>query len=124
MSDADKIRHYVERLMRAPGDGAFLVIAISGSDDFLQLTADAEGAQIDFPLITDRQRSLEPKIRLAAEGAGLPLVESESGGGDRFLDVNVEGSAAEVARICRVLLREVLGAGDDAELEFESDGLA
>ena len=120
----DEIEQYVDRLMCATDDGAFLVISVPGADDFLQLTGDARGAQIDFPLITDRQRSLERKIWLAAERGGLRIVESKSGGGDRFLDINVEGTAADVARVCRALLYEVFGASEGAELEFEGDGLA
>jgi hypothetical protein len=51
-------------------------------------------------------------------------VESEGSGGERFLDINVEGTTAGVARACRVLLRDVFGVGEGAELEFEGDGLA
>lgn len=43
----DQIQYYVDRLMRAPDEVSFLVITISGSEDFLQLTTDAGGAQID-----------------------------------------------------------------------------
>jgi hypothetical protein len=120
----DEIEHYIDRLMSANDDGAFLIISVAGAVDFLQLTGDARGAQIDFPLITDRQRSLEQRIRLAAERVGLPVVENRGGGSDRFLDINVEGTAAEVARVCRALLYDVFGASEGAELEFEGDGLA
>jgi hypothetical protein len=35
----------------------------------------------------------------------------------------LEKDAGRVTRVCRTFLRDVFGAGDDARLEFESDGL-
>ena len=116
----DEIQTYVADLLSATESDAFLVISIAGSDDFLQLTADAHGAQIDFPLVTDRQQTTEWKIRQTAEAARLPVVENKGSGGERFLDINVDGSAAEVARVCRLLLRDVFGAGEETELEFQN----
>lgn len=120
MSDTDELPYYVERMMRDRfRDGAFLIITVSGSDDFLQLIGDDEGVRMDFPLITDRQISLESKIRLAAEMVGREVMENEGEGGERFLDIDVMAEVAEVARVCRVMLREVFGAGEGARLEFE-----
>jgi hypothetical protein len=120
----NELQDHIDRLMRAPSDGAFLIISVSGTDDFLQLTGDTDGVQIDFPLITSRQLSLEAKIRLAAEAEGLAVVENKGSSGERFLDIDIEGHAVEMARVCRVLLRNVFGARDDARLEFEGDGLS
>jgi hypothetical protein len=119
----DELRNYVERLMRAPEDGAFLIVTVAGSEDFLQLLAGVEDVQIDFPLITDRQRGVESRIRAAAEGEGLTVEEVEGSDGAHFLDMYLEKDAGRVTRVCRTFLRDVFGAGDDARLEFESDGL-
>lgn len=122
--DTTELHNHVDRLMRAPGDGAFLIISVSGTDDFLQLTGDPQGVQIDFPLITKRQLSLESKIRLTAEAEGLVVVENKGSDGSRFLDIDIEADVAGVTRVCRMLLREVFGAGEAARLKFEGDGLA
>jgi hypothetical protein len=122
--DTTELHDHVDRLMRAPSDGAFLIISVYGTTDFLQLSGDPQGVQIDFPLITDRQLSLESKIRSAAEAEGLVVVENKGSDGSRFLDIDIEEDAAGVTRVCRVLLRDVFGAGETAQLEFEGDGLA
>ena len=33
MSETDELRYYVGRLMRAPEDGAFLIVTVAGSED-------------------------------------------------------------------------------------------
>jgi hypothetical protein len=123
MSNADELREYVGRLMRAPEDGAFLIVTVAGSEDFLQMVTGVEDVQIDFPLITDRQRGFESKIRATAEGEGLTVEEVEGSDGAHFLDMYLEKDAGRVTHVCRTFLRDVFGAGDDARLEFESDGL-
>ncbi len=123
MSDADELRDYVERLMHAPEEGAFLIVSIAGSEDFVQMIAGGEDVQIDFPLVTDRQRGFESKIRAVASNEGQAIEENEGDDGARFLDMYVEKDAGRVTRVCRSFLRDVFGAGEDARLEFESDGL-
>ena len=123
MSDAGELRDYVERLLSAPGDGAFLIVTVAGTEDFLQMLVCGEELQIDFPLVTARQRALEPKIRAVAGGEGLAVEEVSGSNGAHFLDMYLEKDARRVARVCRTFLREVFGAGEDAPLEFKGDGL-
>ena len=124
MNDADELRDYVGRLMGAPEEGAFLIVTVAGTDDFVQMIAGADDVQIDFPLITERQRGSEPQIRATAEREGLTIEENEGDDGARFLDMYLEKDAGRLERVCRSFLREVFWAGEDARLEFESDGLA
>ena len=123
MSNVDELRDYVERLMRAPEDGAFLIVSVTGSEDFVQMIAGGEDLQIDFPLITDRQRGFESKIRAVASSEGVAVEENEGDDGAHFLDMYTEKDTEHVTRVCRSFLRDVFGAGEDARLEFESDGL-
>jgi hypothetical protein len=114
---------YVDRLMRANDACAFLTINIT-PDDFMQLTGDASGVQIDFPLITARQRGFETKIRHVASGAHLEVIENSGSDGSRFLDMNVNGASDKVAAICSKILRGVFGVSGDVALTFQHDGLA
>lgn len=123
MDETDELRDYVERLMRSTWDGAFLVVTVEGSEDFVQMTAGEEGVQIDFPLVTARQRGFESKIRATAEGEGLAVEENVGSDGARFLDMYLAKDADAVARACRAFLREVFGAREDTRLEFDGDGL-
>ncbi|HEU5239255.1 MAG TPA: hypothetical protein VFU37_19145 [Pyrinomonadaceae bacterium] len=109
--------------MRANNLYALLVIQI-GPDDFMQLTADASGVQIDFPLITPRQRAFEAKIREVASGEKLEVVENSGSDGSRFLDMNVNGESGKVAAVCSRVLRQVFSVSGDIELIFQHVGLA
>jgi hypothetical protein len=123
MSDTDELRDYVERLTSTAGDGTFLIVTVAGTEDFLQMLVCAEKLQIDFPLVTARQRALESKVRAAASGEGLLVEEVVGSNGAHFLDVYLEKDAGRVTRVCRTFLREVFGAREDAPLEFNWDGL-
>jgi hypothetical protein len=109
--------------MRAPNPGAFLIINIT-PDDFMQLTGDASGVQIDFPLITARQRSFETKIKEVALRANLEVIDNSGSDGSCFLDLNVNGSSDKVAATCSEILRGVFGVSGDVLLTFQHDGLA
>ena len=99
----------------------FLIVHAADTKDFLQLTASPDGAQIDFPLITERQRSLEPKILQVAAELRLDFHETRGSNGGRFLDCDFVGSSREVADTCRKLLIHVYGISDTTPLTFETD---
>ena len=123
MSEADRLLQHVERLVRSNVYGAFLIVSVAGTEDFLQMSAGPGAVQLDLPLITPRQAALEPEIRAVAAGEGLSVYESEGTDGARFLDMDLEKDSARVAAVCRAFLRGVFGAGEGARLEFEGDGL-
>ncbi len=118
------IAPYVDRLMRSKDAYAFLIITIAHSDDFMQLTGAERGVQIDFPLVTPRQRGFEDKVREVASRKGLEVVENLGSDGTRFLDMNVNGESREVAAVCSKVLREVFSVAGVADLLFEHAGLS
>jgi hypothetical protein len=107
----------ISHLMRS-GRQTFLIVRIAGTKDFLQLTATPESAQIDFPLVTQRQRELEPRIREAASELRLDFRETRGSDGSRFLDCDLRATPAEIARVSRQLLFRVFGMSEDARLAF------
>jgi hypothetical protein len=110
--------------MRSEDPHAFVIVNVAHSEDFLQLSGDRNSVQVDFPLITPRQRSLEGTIRDVAEHEGLDVVETSGSDGSRFLDVNVNGDYRAVAAICSKILRGVYSLSGHVELKFEHVGLA
>ena len=112
----------ISHLMHS-GRQTFLIVRIAGTKDFLQLTATPDSAQIDFPLVTDRQRELEPRIREAAAALGLDFRETRGSDGSRFLDCDLTRTPTEIARACRQLLMRVFGVSGDARLAYESDAV-
>jgi len=115
---------YIDRLMRSKDEDAFLTIQVAQSEDFLQLTGDNNGVQLDFPMITSRQRGYEKKIRSAAASANLVVVENHGSDGALFLDIDLEGPSQMIAAVCSRMLREIFSVGDDTGLIFQHVGLA
>ena len=124
MDNISQLESYIERLIRgSASDTAFLIITVSGTEDFVRLIAEGEGVELDFPLITGRQMSFEWKVRAIAECEGCSLVENRGDDGARFLDVELPADAAEVSRIVEVFMSELFGVGPHTELHFEGDCL-
>lgn len=111
-------------LIMHSADQKFLIIQVAGTEDFLQLTAAAQRAQISFPLITDRQRALEESLRKAAGELRLSLREAPGNDGSRFLDCDLSGTSQEVADACHGLLTRLFGVTDNTPLTFYTERLA
>ena len=109
----------IAHLMSRPG--AFLIVQVAGTEDFLQLTATPDSAEIGFPLITERQQGLEPHIRQTAADMQLEVRETRGTDGSRFLDCHIRGMPAEISSVCRQLLQRVFGARDHATLTYETN---
>ena len=120
MNDLDSA---VTGLLASPADDAFLIVAISGSPDFVQVAGyRGSGALLDFPQITDRQKQLRPKIEEVCEKLGLIMNVTRSPDGSEFLDADLPSNAEEVAGILKRILAEVYDASESSELEFEANG--
>lgn len=122
----DSSEHFedlVRRLMHSTSDDSFLVVGVENSEDFLQMTASPFGIQLDFPLITDRQKSLESRIRESAGRQGLTIQETQGTDGNSFLDIDINGEPGHVAAVCRRFMAEIYGA-TGARFRYEHDGLA
>ena len=115
---------YVDRLMKSGDEHAFLTIEIAHSKDFVQLTASAESAQLDFPMVTSDQRKYERKVKDFAAAEGLTIVENYGSDGSLFLDIEVEGTSQKVAAICSKMLRGVFGVSGSTDLIFQHVRLA
>jgi len=115
---------YVDRLMRSLSEYAFLIIGVGHNDDFIQMTGDRNGVQLDFPLITPRQKMREALINDAARNEGLSVVENLGTDGSRFLDIDVEGSSKRIAVISCRMLERLFAVDDNTVLSFSFDGLA
>lgn len=84
-----EIEYYIHNLMSGDNDTAFLVIEISGTEDFIQFLKDEKGVQLDFPLVTDRQKQLEERVRQEALEQNLELLENNGTDGQKNVLLNV-----------------------------------
>lgn len=117
-----RLEDLVRRLMHSQQDGAFLIVGAGNSEDFLQMTGGPSGVQLDFPLLTDRQKSLDPRIRSVAAGQGLSIQENRGTDGSVFLDISIDGDAARIADACRRFMADVFGSAEE-HFRYEHDGL-
>ena len=117
----ESIEGFLQSLMRSERSDAFRFIAVDGTDDFVQFTGDEGGVQLDMPLIADRQRSLEPAFRKACKLISERIETSEGSGGETFLDVKIEGTAAEIAEKVKVVMAEMYQVSEETPLRFTLD---
>jgi hypothetical protein len=123
MSDIALLRGHLEKLLNTQSeDGAFLIVTLCSSDDFLQLTGDSRGVQLDFPLVTARQISFESAIKQVAAREGLQLIENKGEDGARYLDMDMPMDVTETTRIVSVFLRDVFRVNERTMLEYECEG--
>lgn len=113
------IESYINKLMVSDNDNAFLIIRIAGTEDFIQFSGDDKGVQLDFPLITDRQKELESHFRQSAIKEGLKIIENKGSDGYLFLDIDIKGSPSEITKATGALLKRVFGVAESSMLEFQ-----
>ena len=115
----ESISRYIERLMLDGREGGFLIISIQGTDDFIQFTGDAQGVQIDFPIVTKRQASLEQAFMDACRVIGVSVKRSSGTDGSQFLDANINGSVHEVSGKVWTVLSTLYSVSEDTTLAFK-----
>jgi hypothetical protein len=80
-----------EGLLATSAADAFLVVGVSGAEDFLQFTAVPGSVQLDYPLITGRQREVRASLERVCADLGLVQVVSSGSDGSEFLDYDING---------------------------------
>ncbi len=113
------LERYLAALQDADSEDAFLIAHVQGSEDFIQFKSYSDVYEIDFPIFTERQHSLEPRIISAGAALRLEPRVTDAGGGDRFIDFDANGTPGEVAGVVRALFTAVFDLSVDALLEFE-----
>ena len=62
-----ELERYIDRLMRSTSETSFLVVIVGHEDDFIQMTGNRAGVQLDFPLVTQRQQMREDLIKIGVQ---------------------------------------------------------
>ena len=117
----DNIEGMIEGLMNSSNEYAFLVIKIHGTEDFIQFTGGPEGVQLDFPLITDRQKNLESTFKRVGRELNLIVIENKGSDGSRFLDIELNGNASEITEIITKFIGNLFNVSSSTKLAFEYD---
>ncbi len=112
------LERYLDLLAKATAPEAFLIVGFPESDDFVQFKHYEGIFEIDFPIFTERQRSLEDRIRQVRKHLGLTIRVTEEGKDGHFIDFDYAGQATEMAEIVGQLLIDVFEAPQGADLIF------
>ena len=110
----DSPRYFKGLLKKAPLDGAFLVMTVKGTEQFLQFRNTANGFEVYFPLVTERQQSDTEKFRSACAELGLDVKDN-----DASLNTYVKVPPEEMARIVTRLFQMMYATTERTPLEFE-----
>ena len=108
----------ISGLLHSARPDAFLVVQIRGTDDFLQFTAVPGSVQMDFPLVTERQRKLRTTVEEVCATLGLSRIVNKGTDGSEFLDYDLSGSPESITGIIRQVLDGVFDASADEHLVF------
>ena len=109
----------LDRLYEINSPDAFLTITIAGSDDFIQMQLfNKNELEIDFPMITERQRTHEDAVKSLCIQKGLPVTERFGTDGSRFLDVLAVGDAGSNSEILMDFFKALFGAGENSKISF------
>jgi hypothetical protein len=117
------VPRYIEALLKSDDPHAFLIITHDSSGDFLQFTATENIVQMDFPLITEQQKSKAEKLKTTCSSLGLVLEENTGTDGSKFFDWNLSGTPEEMFKIIAPVFIQAFGAKADDAIEFQHDGL-
>jgi len=119
VGNVSDIERNISRLMNSDYENAFLIIYIFGTEDFLQFTGDAQGVQMDFPLITARQKSIEKRFRNIAKIQSLKIDDNQGSDGSGFLDIELNGEASDISIKIQKFMLELYQINEETKRNFE-----
>ena len=119
----NQLESLVTRLVNSRAEFSYLVIKPEGAAAFIQLTASDEGAQIDFPLVTDEQKALGSVVEEVAMKNALVVYETISTDGSKFLDIDVNGGPNQITETVQILVKGVFSSSDVGNYEYRHWGI-
>lgn len=112
----------IERLLLSKAVDAYFVIAIADSPDFVQLYGSDGTAFLNFPLFTERQKSLRSEVVRMCREFDLELTVNQMPGGQENLDCALPRSAGEIGVIIKKFLERMYSVDEETALILEANG--
>lgn len=95
-----------------------LIVEVNGTSDFIQFSHFRDHVQVDFPLVTERQKSLRDKYQGEVQKMGYSAEISKGSDGASFLDFDVPADPGNVAEICATLLKRTFELTGNEKLKM------
>jgi len=112
------LENYIGIMMLSAEKYAFVIATVKGTRDFVQFSGNTKNIQLDFPLITDRQKSMEAAFRTTAKEMDLKIIENQGTGGETFLDIDLKGTTAEISAVARTFMERFFGITQDTKIKY------
>jgi hypothetical protein len=112
------LENYIGIMMLSTEKYAFVIAMVQGTRDFVQFSGNTKNIQLDFPLITDRQKSMEVAFRTTAKEMDLKIIENRGTGGEIFLDIDLKGTTAEISVVARTFMERFFGITQDTQIKY------
>lgn len=94
-----------------------LIVEVIGTSDFIQFAHFREHVQVDFPLVTDRHKSLRNKYKREVEELGYLVAVSKGSDGASFLNFDAPANPDRMSEICTTLLKRTFGLTGSEKLK-------
>jgi len=111
---------YMRPLRRAGRIRAVLVVKKQENGDFVQFTPIANGVQLRFPLLTERQKSLEASLRQLLSAHGLKPHRTSRDEVSELLKCNIKGPTSDVNEKVRQIISRLLDVTDTTPIIYTS----
>ena len=112
------LENYIGIMMLSAEKYAFVIATVQRTKDFVQFSGNTKNIQLDFPLITDRQKNMEAAFRTTAKEMDLKIIENRGTGGETFLDIDLKGTTAEISLVARTFMERFLGITQDTKIKY------
>ncbi len=116
---------YFCALAESQNEDAFLIATLHGTEDFFQFKHfQTEGFEINFPLITERQQSLESRVITALQSQNLEFEITKGSDGSRFIDAYRKSDPKKISVVVSSLYENIFLTDQTRMLEFIWFGFA
>ena len=112
------LENYIGIMMLSAEKYAFVIATVKGTRDFVQFSGNTKNIRLDFPLITDRQKSMEVAFRTTAKEMDLKIIENRGTGGEVFLDIDLKGTTTEISVAARTFMERFFGITQDTKIKY------
>ena len=112
------LENYIGIMMLSAEKYAFVIATVKGTRDFVQFSGNTKNIRLDFPLITDRQKSMEAAFRTTAKEMDLKIIENRGTGGEVFLDIDLKGTITEISVAARTFMERFFSITQDTKIKY------
>lgn len=112
------LERHLSKLMSHSTHWETLVVEIVGTVDFFQYSTDKSVLQLDLPLVTDRQKELQPLAESVLRDLGQEPYITKASLGDSFLDCDLKGTLRDYATVSIVFAKGVFAISEETPVTF------